>query len=53
LAAEFILERLPSSRPDKDGHRLSLARIGASTSGRRAAEDEQMLAEGFGHERDR
>jgi hypothetical protein len=48
LAAEFIAARLPSSPPEKTGHRLRFAAIGASTSGRRAAEDEEMLAEGFG-----
>lgn len=48
LAAEFIAARLPSGRPDKAGHRLRFGAIGASTSGRRATEDEQMLAERFG-----
>jgi hypothetical protein len=43
LAAELIAERIPGR-----GHRLSFAAIGASTSGRRAAEDEAMLAERFG-----
>jgi hypothetical protein len=44
LAAELIAERVAPRE-----HRLSFAAIGASTSGRRAAEDEEMLAEGFGH----
>lgn len=48
LAAEFIAARLPGGQPAKAAHRLRFAAIGASTSGRRAAEDEQMLAEGFG-----
>jgi len=52
FAAEFMVQRLPS-RPDKDGQRLSLADIRASTSGRRVAEDEQALAEGSGHGPDR
>jgi hypothetical protein len=43
LAAEVIAERLPAR-----GHRLSFAAVGASTSGRGAADDEEMLAEGFG-----
>jgi hypothetical protein len=48
LAAELIAERLPAGRPANAGHRLRFGAIGASTSGRRATEDEQMLAEGFG-----
>jgi hypothetical protein len=48
LAAEFIAARLPGSQAKKTGHRLRFAAIGASTSGRTAAEDEEMLAEGFG-----
>jgi hypothetical protein len=43
LAAEFIAERV---KPRK--HRLRFAAIGASTSGRRAVDAEDMLAEGFG-----
>ena len=48
LAAQFIAARLSGSEQKKPGHRLRFAAIGASTSGRRAAEDEEMLAEGFG-----
>lgn len=43
LAAEYIAERV---RPRR--HRLGSGPLGASTSGRHAVEDEEMLAEGFG-----
>jgi hypothetical protein len=42
LAARVLAEHLPS------GRRLSFVGIGASDSGRTAAEAEAMLAEGFG-----
>jgi hypothetical protein len=45
LAAEIIGERVEPQR-----HRLSIAGMGASTSGRHAREDEEMLAEGFGRD---
>jgi hypothetical protein len=47
LGFKPILSRRAERIPGR-GHRLSLAAIGASTSGRRPAEDEAMLAEGFG-----
>jgi predicted transcriptional regulator len=43
LAATVLSEHIP-----KSGHRLSFAAVGASTSGRNAVDDEEMLAEGFG-----
>ena len=48
LATELIAARLSGSQATKAGHRLRFAAIGASTSGRTAAQDEEMLAEGFG-----
>jgi predicted transcriptional regulator len=41
LAGEVLAERFPARK-------LRFARLGRSTTGRRAAEDEEMLAEGFG-----
>ena len=48
LATELIAARLSGSQATKAGHRLRFAAIGASTSGRTAAQDEEMLAEAFG-----
>lgn len=42
LASEVLAERFPSRR------KLGFVSLGRSTSGRPAAEDEDMLAEGFG-----
>lgn len=42
LAAEVLAQRFPPRRT------LGFVSLGRSTSGRRAAEDEEMLAEGFG-----
>lgn len=42
LAAEILAEQFPPRR------RLGFVSLGRSTSGRRAREDEEMLAEGFG-----
>jgi len=42
LAAEVLTERFSSRR------RLGFVSLGSSTNGRRAADDEAMLAEGFG-----
>ncbi len=49
VAMEAIEARLPAagSSPGRR-RRLAFAAIGASTSGRRASEAEEMLAEGFG-----
>jgi hypothetical protein len=47
LGFKPILRRRAERIPGR-GHRLSFAAIGASTSGRCAAEDEAMLADGFG-----
>jgi transposase len=47
VAADLLAERLPHA----GGHRrrrLAFAGIGESSSGRSAAEADQMLAEGFG-----
>lgn len=43
LAGEAVAEKFGTQR-----RRLGFVGIGRSTSGRRAAEDEEMLAEGFG-----
>jgi hypothetical protein len=42
LASKIVTESVPARR------RLGFVGLGRSTSGRRAAEDEEMLAEGFG-----
>lgn len=42
LAGEVLAEQFPARR------KLGFVSLGRSTSGRRAAEDEDMLAEGFG-----
>lgn len=42
LAAEVLAERFPPRR------KLGFVSLGSSTTGRRASEDEEMLAEGFG-----
>jgi predicted transcriptional regulator len=42
VAGEAIAEKFPARR------KLSFASLGRSSTGRRAAEDEDMLAEGFG-----
>lgn len=42
LACQVLAERFPARRT------LGFVSLGRSTSGRRAAEDEDMLAEGFG-----
>lgn len=42
LAGEILAEQFPARR------KLGFVSLGRSTSGRRAAEDEDMLAEGFG-----
>ncbi len=47
-ATELITARLPGSQDTKAGQRLRFAAIGASTSGRTVAQDEQMLAKAFG-----
>lgn len=42
LVVEAVAEKFPARR------KLGFAAIGRSTSGRRAADDEEILAEGFG-----
>lgn len=42
LAADILAERFPPRR------KLGFVSLGSSTTGRRASEDEEMLAEGFG-----
>jgi hypothetical protein len=42
LAGEVLVDRFPIRR------KLSFASLGFSTSGQRAAEDEHLLADGFG-----
>jgi hypothetical protein len=42
LAGEVLAEQFPARR------KLGFASLGRSTSGRRGADDEDMLAEGFG-----
>lgn len=47
LAADLLAERLPHVGEPRR-RRLAFAGIGESSSGRSAAEADQMLAEGFG-----
>jgi len=48
LAADLLAAQLP--KPATMHRRLSFAAVGASTSGRGAAEADEMLAEGFGRD---
>jgi hypothetical protein len=48
LAAALLAAQLP--RQATVHRRLAFAAVGASTSGRGAAEADEMLAEGFGHD---
>jgi hypothetical protein len=48
LAAALLAAQLP--KPTTMHRRLSFAAVGESTSGRSAAEADEMLAEGFGRE---
>lgn len=48
VAADLLAEQLPPG--GKRRRRLAFAGIGKSSSGRSAAEADQMLAEGFGRE---
>lgn len=48
LAAALLAAQLP--KPTTVHRRLAFAAVGASTSGRGAAEADEMLAEGFGHD---
>lgn len=51
VAAEVLAAHLPPARFGRPaGRRLAFAGIGASTSGRRAADADDMLAEGFGRD---
>ena len=43
-----LASRLPSKLATKNGSKLGIVGLGASTSGRRASEADEMLAEGFG-----
>jgi hypothetical protein len=47
VAADLLAERLPRAGARR---RLAFAAVGSSTSGRNAAEAEDMLAEGFGRD---
>lgn len=50
VSIEFLIDELTSRLPrqNRGGQKLSLIGLGASTSGRRASEADEMLAEGFG-----
>ena len=48
LAADLLSAQLPKAVPLR--RRLTFAAVGASTSGRGAAEADEMLAEGFGRD---
>jgi len=52
LVVEVLDARLPRETPEPPAsrRRLAFAGMGASTSGRTAAETEEMLAEGFGRD---
>jgi len=47
VAADLLAERLP---PPGARRRLAFAGVGASTSGRNAADADDMLADGFGRD---
>jgi hypothetical protein len=47
VAADLLAERLP---PPGARRRLAFAAVGSSTSGRGAADADDMLAEGFGRD---
>jgi plasmid stability protein len=49
VAADLLAERLPHSG-GQPRRRLAFAGAGSSTSGRNAADADDMLAEGFGRE---
>jgi hypothetical protein len=49
LVAEAVASRFPPQASERrPKRRLAFGAIGASTSGRRAADTDEMLAEGFG-----
>lgn len=49
VAAEAIAAQFPQDLPERrPKRRLAFGAIGASTSGRRATDTDEMLAEGFG-----
>jgi hypothetical protein len=50
VAAELLAERLPHAGTRR--RRLAFAGIGESSTGRSAADADEMLAEGFGRDRD-
>jgi predicted transcriptional regulator len=51
LVAEAIASLFPAAVPQaQPKRRLAFGAIGASTSGRRAADTDEMLAEGFGRD---
>ncbi|MGH9021572.1 MAG: ribbon-helix-helix protein, CopG family [Acidimicrobiia bacterium] len=50
LLAELVAAQLPEESPRASRRQLAFAGIGASTSGRSAAEAKEMLAEGFGRD---
>jgi hypothetical protein len=51
VAAELLVAQLPEPPKERPARRhLAFVAIGASTSGRRAADAEEMLAEGFGRD---
>ena len=50
LAVTVLAEHIPDERlPESHSALMRFLGMGASTDGRTAAEDEDMLAEGFGH----
>lgn len=49
LTIELLADRLPAEA-GRGPRRLAFAGIGASTSGRHAAEADELLAEGFGRD---
>jgi hypothetical protein len=49
-ADELAAELLAAQLPREPRRRLAFAAVGASTSGRGAAEADEMLAEGFGRD---
>lgn len=54
VSLDVLINELAANLPDRDlptgGRTLGLVGLGASTSGRRASEADEMLAEGFGRD---
>ncbi len=52
VAADLLAERLPHAGKPRRRPKLAFAAIGESSSGRSAAEADEMLADGFGRDQE-